>query len=107
MKSFKQLFEANPDLTVAVKYGEKVHRAPPDIINHSDLAASIPSEQKTARHVDGFMDHRGRFLDRDKALEYAHENGLIHPEYTGKTGKYLIAQHLTKYREAIAKKYFG
>lgn len=76
-----------PFLRPALKYNEKIYKAP---ANGTHLDAIPPEvypefERQAMSGEDisnfnfGFMNHKGQFLDRQKALEYAVDQGLIDP----------------------------
>lgn len=78
---------AGPFLRPALKYEGKIYKAP---VNGQHLDA-LPDNLVNQFHQDamsgediskynfGFMNHKGQFLDREKALDYAIKEGLLHP----------------------------
>lgn len=94
---------ADPSLEAAVRAGGKVYRAP----THLDALALIPNaELRAAAMRDasnrGFVNDRGRFLDRYKAADYARSFDLFSPEAPAwaKTAPELIAENLTRQRKS-------
>lgn len=79
-------------LRPALKHGEKLYKGKVGQ-EHADLIPDhlYPEFQKRAMSGDdisdfnfGFMNHKGQFLDRQKALDYARDNNLLNPEYADK-----------------------
>lgn len=76
-----------PFLRPALKYGDKIYKAPVNGTHLDAIPEDIyPEFQKQAMNGDdisnfnfGFMNHKGQFLDRAKALDYAVEQGLVGP----------------------------
>jgi cytochrome c556 len=78
---------AGPFLRPALKFNEKIYKAPMGG-QHLDALPKdmIPEFNRLAMsgedisHYDfGFMNHKGQFLSREKALQYAIDEGLLHP----------------------------
>jgi len=78
---------AGPFLRPALKFNEKIYKAPMGG-QHLDALPKemIPEFNRLAMsgedisHYDfGFMNHKGQFLNREKALDYAIKEGLIDP----------------------------
>lgn len=79
-------------LRPAMKHGEKIYKGKPGQ-QHADVIPDqlYPDFQKRAMAGDdisdfqfGFMNHKGQFLDRQKAMDYALEHNLLNPEYAAK-----------------------
>lgn len=81
------VLNATPSLRPALKFKEKIYKAPPGGQHLDALSPEMYSEfQKLAmsgediNHYNfGFMNHKGQFLSREKALDYAIEHGLLNP----------------------------
>jgi len=76
-----------PFLRPALKYGEKLYKGKPGQ-QHMDVIPQelYPTFQKQAMSGEdisnfnfGFLNHKGQFLNREDALKYAIDNGLIDP----------------------------
>ena len=82
-----------PFLRPALKYGDKIYKAPAGGEHLDALPAHLADEfHKQAMSGEdisnfnfGFMNHKGQFLDREKALDYAIKEGLI-DQHAGKYG---------------------
>lgn len=79
-------------LRPALKHGEKLYKGKVGQ-EHADLIPDhlYPEFQKRAMSGEdiseynfGFMNHKGQFLDRQKALDYARDNNLLNPKYADK-----------------------
>jgi len=78
---------SGPMLRPALKYNGKIYKAPVDGQHLDALPPELYNEfQKLAmsgediNHYNfGFMNHKGQFLDREKALDYAVKEGLVDP----------------------------
>ena len=87
---------AGPFLRPALKYGDKIYKAPiKDASNplfmgaeHSDAIPQslLPEFTRQAMSGEdisnfnfGFINHKGQFLDREKALDYGIKEGLLSP----------------------------
>ena len=78
---------ATPFLRPALKYKEKIYKAPPGGQHLDALPAELaPEFQRMAMSGEdishynfGFMNHKGHFLDREAALKYAIDEGLMSP----------------------------
>jgi hypothetical protein len=76
-----------PFLRPALKYEGKIYKAPEGGQHLDALPAHLADEfQKQAMSGEdisnfnfGFMNHKGQFLDREKALDYAIQQGLMSP----------------------------
>lgn len=72
--------ERTPYLQAAVRVGDRVYKAPPGG-DHLDALSQVPPELKTQAQLDGnnrgWINDRGRFLNREKAQQYAVINNLI------------------------------
>ena len=95
--------KAAPGLQATVRAGGKVYRAP----THLDALALIQDpELRAAATRDatnrGFVNDRGRFLDRYKAADYARSFGLFSPDAPAwaKTAPELIAENIIPRRKA-------
>lgn len=90
---------AGPSLRSAVRHGERVYKAEPGQ-THMDALRLVPEDQRVNADLwadRGFIDHRGRFLDREKAQKYAVDNGLLnHPKMSpwALTSRELISEEL-------------
>lgn len=78
---------STPFLRPALKYGEKIYKGKPGQ-QHLDVLPQelVPEFQKLAmsgedisKYNFGFMNHKGQFLDREAALKYAIDEGLMSP----------------------------
>lgn len=80
--------ETKAFLRPALKYGEKLYKGKPGQQHHDIIPSDLYGDysRKALRGDDmadynfGFMDHKGRFLSREDALNYAIENGLVNSE---------------------------
>lgn len=85
-----------PALTPAIRYQGKVYTGP----THLDIIRSMPPDIAEAAMRDGntrgFVNERGRYLDRFRAADYARDYGLLKPNapYYAKTSPELIAEWL-------------
>ena len=78
---------ATPSLRPALKFNEKIYKAPPGGQHLDALSPEMYNEfQKLAmkgediNHYNfGFMNHKGQFLSRENALQYAIDHGLLNP----------------------------
>ncbi len=78
---------AGPFLRPALKYEGKIYKAPvggehmdaipPDL--RPEFTRQAMSGEDISNFNFGFMNHKGQFLDREKALNYAIDNGLLSP----------------------------
>lgn len=76
-----------PMLRPALKYNNKIYKAPiggqhldalpKELVN--DFHEKAMTGEDISHYNFGFMNHKGQFLDRQKALDYAIENGLLDP----------------------------
>ena len=89
--------QRDPSLVAAVRAGGKVYKGP----THLEALDAIPdAELRRAAALDaynrGFVNDRGRFLDRYKAADYARNYGLLSPDAPAwaQTAPELIAEHL-------------
>lgn len=87
----------DPSLEAAIRAGGKVYRGR----THLDALDAIPDpEMRRAAALDaynrGFVNDRGRFLDRYKAADYARNYDLLSPSAPAwaQTAPELIAEHL-------------
>ncbi|HRL05109.1 MAG TPA: hypothetical protein PL098_00180 [Brevundimonas diminuta] len=93
------LFQARPILYPAVKHNGRVYKS---VADHLSALSQIPEEKERKRaSADaerGFVDHRGRFLDRFKAQQYALENDLIREDAPSwaRSSPELISENLKK-----------
>lgn len=78
---------AGPFLRPALKYEGKIYKAPmggqhldalPDHL-YNDFQQKAMSGEDINHYNFGFMNHKGQFLDREKALNYGIKEGLIDP----------------------------
>lgn len=78
---------AGPFLRPALKYEGKIYKAPMggehmDAIP-KDLQPEFTRQAMSGEDISnfnfGFMNHKGQFLDREKALKYAIDEGLLSP----------------------------
>lgn len=78
---------AGPFLRPALKYEGKIYKAPMggehmDAIP-ADLRPEFTRQAMSGEDISnfnfGFMNHKGQFLDREKALKYAIDEGLLSP----------------------------
>lgn len=79
---------SGPFLRPALKHNGKIYKAPPGATEHSEalpthLADDFYKKAMTGEDINdyqfGFMNHKGQFLDREKALDYGIKEGLIDP----------------------------
>lgn len=70
---------AEPYLRAAVRVNGRLYKG----ADHISALSKVPPEQKAAAQLDGsnrgWVDNRGRFLNRERAQKYAVENDLIKP----------------------------
>lgn len=87
LKAGETALGAGPFLRPALKFKDKLYKAPQGG-QHLDALPKemIPEFNRLAMsgedisHYDfGFMNHKGQFLNREKALDYAIKEGLIDP----------------------------
>jgi len=84
---------ATPFLRPALKHKEKLYKGKPgqehqDIIPkelYEDFSRKAMSGEDLAEYNFGFINDKGHFLDREKALKYGIDTGLIDP-HSGKFG---------------------
>lgn len=96
----REYFQRLPELTPAVRSNGKIYKSVGDHL--SAIGQITDPKERTAAMLDGdnrgYVDHRGRFLDRFRAQEYALENDLIRddaPSWARKSPE-LISEHLKK-----------
>lgn len=78
---------AGPFLRPALKFKDRIYKAPPNGQHLDALPPEMAYEfQRAAMRGDdisnynfGFMNHKGQFLSREAALDYAIKEGLLHP----------------------------
>lgn len=79
---------STPFLRPALKYGEKLYKGK-EGQQHLDVIPNdlYPTFQKQAMSGEdisnfnfGFLNHKGQFMDREAALKYAIDNGLVEPQ---------------------------
>jgi hypothetical protein len=78
---------SGPFLRPALKYNGKLYKAPMGGQHLDAIPADIyPEFQRQAMNGEdisnfnfGFMNHKGQFLDREKAMDYAVKEGLLDP----------------------------
>ncbi len=78
---------AGPFLRPALKYQGKIYKAPVGGAHLDAIPADVyPEFTRQAMNGEditnfnfGFMNHKGQFLDREKALDYAIKEGLLDP----------------------------
>jgi hypothetical protein len=78
---------AGPMLRPALKFKDKIYKAPPNGQHLDALPEQMYNEfQKLAMSGEdishynfGFMNHKGQFLSREAALDYAIKEGLLNP----------------------------
>lgn len=79
---------STPFLRPALKYGEKIYKGKPGQ-QHLDVIPNdlYPTFQKQAMNGEdisnfnfGFLNHKGQFMNREDALKYAVDNGLVEPQ---------------------------
>ncbi len=78
---------ATPFLRPALKYGDKIYKAPVGGQHLDALPAHLAEEfnqmamsgEDISHYKFGFMNEKGQFLDREKALEHGINTGLIDP----------------------------
>lgn len=93
------MVERAASLLPAVRHGGKVYKGSN---THMDALDAIPAEQRGAAQWDGnnrgFVDERGRFLNRARAQKYAVDNQLIDPALPSwtQTAPELVAEWLKK-----------
>ena len=73
---------AEPSLVAAVRYNGKVHAGKPGQV-HWDVARQLgisgPQWKERKGIETGFVNHKGHFLNRERALAYAAQHDLLHP----------------------------
>jgi len=78
---------AGPFLRPALKYENKIYKAPiggqhldalPEHL-YNDFQQKAMNGEDINHYNFGFMNHKGQFLDREKALDYAVKEGLVDP----------------------------
>lgn len=84
------VLNSTPSLRPALKYNGKIYKAPPGG-EHMDAIppALVPEFQRQALSGEdisnfnfGFLNHKGQFLNREQALEYGINEGLLDPHTT-------------------------
>lgn len=78
---------SGPFLRPALKYEGKIYKAPMGGEHMDAIPQELQGEftrqalsgEDISNFNFGFMNHKGQFLDREKALNYAIDNGLISP----------------------------
>ena len=95
-----------PVLYPAIRHNGKVYKS---VADHLSALSQIPDvEERAAARADGdnrgFVDARGRFLNRFRAQEYALENDLIKPDAPAwaRTAPDLISENLRRDFDAMA-----
>jgi hypothetical protein len=86
-KGAGEVLGSAPFLRPALKYGDKIYKAPMGGQHLDALPAHLQDtfQQQAMNGEDisnfnfGFMNHKGQFLDREKALDYGIKEGLIDP----------------------------
>jgi hypothetical protein len=76
-----------PFLRPALKMGDKIYKAPVGGEHIDALPQNLRSDyyndalagNDISKYNFGFMNHKGQFLDREKALDYAVNEGLVDP----------------------------
>lgn len=79
---------SGPMLRPALKYKEKIYKAKEGQQHLDALPENLRDEfqqmalsgEDISHYNFGFMDHRGRFLQREDALKYAIDNGIVDPQ---------------------------
>ena len=79
---------SGPMLRPALKYKEKIYKAKEGQQHLDALPENLRDEfqqmalsgEDISHYNFGFMDHKGRFLQREDALKYAIDNGMIDPQ---------------------------
>ncbi len=84
---------SKPRLLTAIKHEGKIIKgrqgeAHPKLAERSgvyekDARQELYDRRQAGNEVEGFINHKGHFLDRDKAREYAREHNLIKPDKYG------------------------
>lgn len=78
-----ELDEGEPSLVAAVRYNGKVHAGTLGQV-HWDVAKDIgidgPKWKERAGIETGFVNHKGHFLSRERALAYAAKHDMLHPK---------------------------
>ena len=78
-------------LAPAVKVNGKVYAG----TDHANASGKVPREgNEDAASTYGFVDDRGRFLDRTRAYEYAEAHGLLAPGAEGRGRSELVSDAL-------------
>lgn len=102
---------STPFLRPALKYGEKIYKGKPGQ-QHLDVLPQelVPEFQKLAmsgedisKYNFGFMNHKGQFLDREAALKYAIDEGLMSP-HDAKFGALTSTMFADSSKPAVATK---
>lgn len=78
---------STPFLRPALKFDDKIYKAPVGGQHLDALPAHLAQDFQTKAlsgadindYQFGFMNHKGQFLDREKALDYAVKEGLVDP----------------------------
>ncbi len=97
---------AGPVLRPAIRVGERIYRGP-EGGTHMDALSAVPENLKQAATLDsssrGFVNDRGRFLDREAAQHYARNTGLIDPAAPSwaHSSSELIADNLAKPKKDV------
>ena len=90
--------DAKPYLVSALRHhetGEIVHATGPHNERHTDLRQNVSGNFKDWRI--GFINHRGDFLDRRQAAQYAAKHDLVRPEtikFFGYVPHEVISEHI-------------
>lgn len=93
------LFQARPILYPAVKHDGRVYKSVADHLSALSQIPEVKERKRASAYAErGFVDHRGRFLDRFKAQQYALENDLIREDAPAwaRTSPELISENLKK-----------
>lgn len=100
---------AGPFLRPALKYEGKIYKAPMggehmDAIP-KDLQPEFTQQAMSGEDISnfnfGFMNHKGQFLDREKAMDYAIKEGLLSP-HDAKYGALTSTLMADSSKEAVA-----
>jgi hypothetical protein len=89
-------------LVPAIKYYGKIYKAPLGSKSHDDVWNITPGSEEVSDDVTiGFVDDKGRFLKREKAMEYALQNDLLSEKIPdrAKTTKLLVSEWLPSVKE--------
>ena len=90
---------AGPSLRAAIRHNDRIYRAAPGE-THLEALRAVPVEGRTEANLwadRGYVNHKGHFLDREEAQNYALENGLLdHPKAPSwsKSSRELISENL-------------